>query len=86
MDIPQGFTGVLATPREAKGGQPDEIRYGRNGLVALGYRDQKGPGEKAEGGKTASAGWAVEAGRMEACLARQSNTGTREDNRVRRAV
>ena len=33
-----------------------------------------------------SAGLAVEAGGMEDCLARQSKTGTREENRVQRAV
>ena len=47
---------------------------------------RQGPGEKVEGGKTASAVQEVKAGRMEDCLARQSKTGTREDNRVRRAV
>ena len=71
---------------EAKGGRPDGVRYGRNGLVAQGYRDQQGPGEQAEGSKTASVGRAVEAGRMEACLTRRSKTGTREYIRVRREV
>ena len=35
----------------------------RNGLAARGYRGQQGPGEQVKGGKTASAGRAVEAGR-----------------------
>ena len=33
-----------------------------------------------------SAGRAVEAGGMKACFARRSKTGTREDNRLQRAV
>ena len=43
-------------------------------------------GEQVEVGKTASAGRAAEAGGMEACLARQSKTGRREENMVQRAV
>ena len=58
----------------------------RNRLVARGCRVQQRPLEQVEGGKTSSAGRAVEAGKMEACLDRQSKTGTREDNIVRRAV
>ena len=80
------MTGALSTSREAKGGRPDGGRFGSNGLVARGYRGRQGPEEQAEGGKTASAGRAVEAGGMEACLARKSKTGTREDNRVQRTV
>ena len=72
--------------RAAKGGLPDGVRDNRNGLVARGCRVRQGPGEQVEGIKTASAGRAVDSSGMEACLDRQSKTGTREDNRVRRAV
>ena len=59
---------------------------GRNGFVARGFRGQQRLGEKVEGSKKADAGRAAEADRMEACLDRKSKTGTREDNRVQRAV
>ena len=49
-------------------------------------RGRQGPGEQVEGGKTGSAGRVVEAGGMEAYLARQSKTEIREDNKVRRVV
>ena len=49
-------------------------------------KGQQGPGEQVEGGKTTSAGRAVEVGGTEDFLDRQSKTGTREDIRVRRAV
>ena len=47
-----------------------------------GCRGRQGPGEQVEGDKTASAGRAVEAGGMEACLTIQSKTGTGEDKMV----
>ena len=50
------------------------------------FMGRQGPEEQVVGGKTASAGQAVEAGGMEACLAWQSKTGTMEDNRVKWAV
>ena len=71
---------------EAKGGPPDGGQDDRNWIIAWGCRGQQGPGEQVEGGNTASAVQAVEAGRIEACLAWQSNTGTREDNRFRREL
>ena len=49
-------------------------------------RGQQVPEKKVKGRKIESAGRAVEARRMEACLARQYNTGTREDNRAQREV
>ena len=52
----------LATSREAKGGRPDRVRGDRNGPAVQGCRGRQGPGEQVEGGKTASAGRAVEAG------------------------
>ena len=55
-----------ATSRAAEGGRLDRGRDGRNGLIARGCRGQQGPGEQVEGGKTAIAGQAVEAGGMEA--------------------
>ena len=42
---------------------PDRGQGGRNGLAARDCRGQQGPGGQVEGGKTASAGRAVEAGR-----------------------
>ena len=54
--------------------------------MAWGYRGQQGPGEQVEGGKTASAGRAVEADGMEACLDRRSKNGTRVENWIQRAV
>ena len=80
------MTGALAKLRAAKGGKPDGGKDIRNRLVVRGCMGRQGPGEKVEGGKTASAGQEVKAGRMEDCLARQSKTGTREENRVRREV
>ena len=80
------MTEALATSRAAKGGRPDGGRYGRNRLVARGCKGQQRPGEQVKGGKSASAGRVVEAGGMEACLARKSKTVTREDNRVQRTV
>ena len=64
----------------------DKGRDARNRLLARGCRVRQGPGEQVEGGKTASAGREVGSGEMEACLVRQSKTGTREDNRVRRTL
>ena len=78
--------GAIATSREAKGGRPYGRKDVKNGLMARGCRGQQGPGEKAEGGKTASSGRAVEAGRMEYCLTRKSKTGAREENWVQIAV
>ena len=52
----QGLTGTLSTKREKKGGILDGGRGCRNRLAARGRRDQQGPGEKAEGRKTVSAG------------------------------
>ena len=72
--------------RAEKGGGPDGGRDGRNGLVAWVCRVRHVPGEKVEGGKQVSSGRAVEAVGMEACLSRQSTTGTREENRVNIAV
>ena len=54
--------------------------------MGQGCRGRQGPGEQVEVGKTASAGRAVEAGGEDACLARQSKTGMRVENRVQRAV
>ena len=53
---PQVLTWVLATSGAEKGVLPDRGRGGRNGLVVRGCRGRQGPGEKVEGGKTASAG------------------------------
>ena len=47
---------------------------------------RQGPGKQVNVGKTASAGLTVEAGGMEACLARRTKTGTGVKNWVRRAV
>ena len=80
------MTGAIEISRAEKGGQPDGVRDGRNRIVARGCRGQQRPGEQVEGRKTVSTGRAVEAGGMEACLSRSSNTGTRVENRVQRAV
>ena len=49
--------------RAAKGGRLDRGQGGRNGLAARGCRgDGRDLGEQVEGGNTASAGRAVEAG------------------------
>ena len=47
--------------------------------MARGCRGQQGSEEKVEGRNTVITGRAVEAGSMEACLDRQSKTGTREE-------
>ena len=60
---PTGVDRDATTSRAEKGGRPDRGRGGRNNLAAQGCRCQQGPGEKVEGGKTASEGRAVEAGR-----------------------
>ena len=77
---------ALSTSRAAEGWRPDGGRDGKNGLVARGCRDLQGPGDQVEGIKTAIAGQAVEDGDTESCLDRKSKTGTREDDRVQRAV
>ena len=64
--------------RAAKGGQPEGGQDGRNGLVAQSCRGRQGHGEKVEGGKTANAGRAMEAGGMEEVLARRSKNRMRE--------
>ena len=51
-----------------------------------GCRGRQGPGEQVEGCKTEIAGRAVEASGVEASFVKQSKTGTREENMVRRAV
>ena len=56
--------------RAAKGGRPEGVQDGRNGIVERGFRGRQGPGEQVGGFKTESAGRVAEAGRMEACLAR----------------
>ena len=50
--------------------------------MAQGCRHQQGPGEQVEGDNIAIAGQAVEADRVEACLARRSNTGMRGYNKA----
>ena len=54
--------------------------------MARGCRGQQGHREQVEGGKTTDAGREVETGEMKACLARQSKTRTREENRLQRTV
>ena len=54
--------------------------------MAQGCRHQQGPGEQVEGDNTESAGQAVEADGVEACLARRSNTGMRGYNKVQRTA
>ena len=80
------MTGALPTSSSEKGGRADGGRDGRNGLVARGCRGRQGPREQVKGGKIAIEGQAVETGRVEACLDRQSKTRTRVENRVQRVV
>ena len=63
MDHPQWLSGMLATSRPAKGGQTDRGRGDRNRLSERGCRGREGPGGQVEGGKAASSGLEVEAGR-----------------------
>ena len=83
---PSGADRGATMSRAAKGGRPDGGRNSRNRLLVRGCRCREGPGEQVDGGKTASAGRAVEAVGVEACLDRLSKTGTRVENRVQRAV
>ena len=80
--VDRGTSNVEGRERGATGRGQDSI----SGLVAWVYIVRQVPGEKVKGGKTASAGRTVEAGRIEACFARRSNTGTRVGNQVRRTV
>ena len=59
---PQGSSGTPASSRVEKGGITEGVRGGRNRLVAQGCRGREGPEDQVDGGKTASARRAVEAG------------------------